>query len=597
MKKIIKIILLLIILPINLCALTEAPIDITDKSIEEIQNYVDKGIINYETITRIFLERIKEYDDEYNTIITINENAIEEAKNLDKEYKKNGRSSLIYGIPILVKDNIDVFSMPTTAGTKALLDSFPKKNAKVVENLIKNGAIILGKTNMSEFSMSVSNSFSSFGYVKNAYNKEFTSYGSSGGSATAVSLGFSVLSLGTDTNSSIRVPASGAGLYGLRPSTGTLSREGVIKYDSLRDTVGIISKNISDSKIVLDVMEGGNGEKYLEKKDKKYKIGVLTQILDGDNTLIGNAFQKTDDDIKELFKNNLNYLLEEEIELVMIDDFFTTEIVNYENKTTNGWTLCNEFETYIQNTESDIKTFKELVNNNKKVYSLTGYLEECGREDNLEVEKKIIEKYQKYVKEIMEEYEVDALVYPTVKNKIYKYNKTGAIVSSYIISPATGLPSITYNMGYIDGIPYSMEFLSFNEMTLFNILDKLDNNYEKTKEVKNLYEIPIFVNELVNYYLNIDLKASYKYNKDALKLYNDTIYDVKMFFNNYNEIDDKDSRAKEILIKLQTAYNNLKNAKSNRNIYFVIVTITVFVIMIFLIKNMKYVLKKRKVKK
>ena len=114
-------------------------------------------------------------------------------------------------------------------------------NSFVVQKLIDAGAIVLGSTNMSELAFSAKNSYSSYGQVYNVFNPLYTPYGSSGGSAVAVSAGFAAIALGTDTNSSVRLPASGAGLVGLRPTLGLVSRSGVVPYDIERDTVGILS--------------------------------------------------------------------------------------------------------------------------------------------------------------------------------------------------------------------------------------------------------------------------------------------------------------------------------------------------------------------
>ena len=232
MKRIKYLIILLVFLfPLSVKGYTELPVDLTNLTIIDIQDYVDKGVFSYEDLVRVYIDRIEEYDDEYNSILSLNEEAINIAKKLDKEREENGIRSLVHGIPILVKDNIDYAGMATTGGTKALSDSIPNTNAKAISYLVDKGAIILGKTNMSELALSVQNSYSSYGYVRNAYNKSYTSYGSSGGSAVSTSLMFSVASLGTDTNSSVRIPSASAGLVGIRPTYGLVSNEGVIKYD------------------------------------------------------------------------------------------------------------------------------------------------------------------------------------------------------------------------------------------------------------------------------------------------------------------------------------------------------------------------------
>ena len=186
MKKVFLIIFLLFFSIININALTESVIDITKMDVFELQEAVDNDLINYETITKLYLDRINEYDKNYKSIITINETAIEEAKKCDEVYKKEGRKSLLFGIPIIVKDNIDVYGIPTTAGTKSLSDNYPNNNAKLIQNLIDKGAIIIAKANMSEFALMASSSVSSYGTVRNAYNIDYSSYGSSGGSAVSV---------------------------------------------------------------------------------------------------------------------------------------------------------------------------------------------------------------------------------------------------------------------------------------------------------------------------------------------------------------------------------------------------------------------------
>ena len=172
MKKILYFIFFSILLfsTTNVYAYNEAVIDITKMDIFEIQEAIDNKFINYETLIKLYLDRIDEYNSKYKAIITVNENILEEAKKCDEEYKKNGRKSYLFCMPIIVKDNIDVVGMPTTVGTKSLSDSYPKEDAEIIKNLKEKGALIIGKANMSEFAFSAQTSESSYGTVKNAYN-------------------------------------------------------------------------------------------------------------------------------------------------------------------------------------------------------------------------------------------------------------------------------------------------------------------------------------------------------------------------------------------------------------------------------------------
>lgn len=238
---------ILFVIPFKVSAYSKALVDITNMNIYEIQTAIDNGYLTYEELIRLYLERIENYDKDYNTIITLNNNAIEEAKKCDAIYKEKGRDSLLFGIPILVKDNIDVYGMPTTNGTKTLLDSYPKEDSEAIKLLKEKGVIVLGKTNMSEFAFYASSSKSSFGTTSNAYNKEYSSYGSSGGSAVSVALAFAQVSLGTDTAASVRTPASANNVIGIRPTFNTISSKGVILYDMTRDTIGVFSRNTYDN--------------------------------------------------------------------------------------------------------------------------------------------------------------------------------------------------------------------------------------------------------------------------------------------------------------------------------------------------------------
>lgn len=152
-RKVIITIISLFVFTINSSALTKAPIDITNMDISEIREALDLKIITVQQLVNLYLERIEMYDDDYKSIISINENAIKEAEALDKELNENKIRSNLHGIPVVVKDNIDVVGMKTTAGARSLSDNYPKENSPAIQKLIDAGAIIIAKANMSEFVM------------------------------------------------------------------------------------------------------------------------------------------------------------------------------------------------------------------------------------------------------------------------------------------------------------------------------------------------------------------------------------------------------------------------------------------------------------
>lgn len=572
-----KLLLILLLFPFCVKAYDEAIVDINNLSIKELQEYVDKGYLTYEKITQLYLDRIEAYNKQYNALITINENALETAKNLDEEYKKNGRTSLIYGLPVIVKDNIDVKGLPTTNGTKALLDSIPYSNATVVQKLIDNGAIIIAKANMDEFAFNATYSYSSFGYVHNAHNIDYSSYGSSGGSAVAVASNLAVYALGSDTGSSIRVPSSANGVVGIRPSYDIISGNGVIKFDSTRDVVGIITKYVSDSAIVLDIIDNED-VKYIDYLDESLEgvtIGVVKGFMNPYTNSTSVAYGKTDMFIYNMMNEAIKTLENLGAKIVYLDSFY----LNYKFDAT---AMCYEFNEYIKNTSSKIKSLDDLIKNGgytQYIDSYNGYY--CNHDY------KLTDSYKNYINNRInniktadnrfESYNLDAIIYPTIKNELIKLENvktTKLHTPSSDVAPLIGYPAITVPMGYNNDLPYGLEIVSKSKNEA--ILYKIASNYENINTVyktpliaPSLYEIPKNINELLEYY------EKYKDNKAYENINNKT----KDFINNYsfdeNKIDNLIKEYKNPITNEQT-----KVIEPN-----IIVFCSILLICIFIIKK------------
>ena len=551
-------------------ALTKAPVDVTTMSIDELIDAMDKGYLTSEALVNIYLERIEAYDKQFNSINQINEHALEQAKELDKERESGKLRGKLHGIPILVKCNIDVYGIPTTAGTKDLKDNYPKENSYVVQKLIDEGSIILGSTNMSELAFSAATSYSSYGYVKNVFNTKYTAYGSSGGAAVAVTAVFGAASLGTDTNSSVRLPAAGAGLVGMRPTLGLVSRTGVIPYDIERDTVGVLTRDVSDNALLLSIISGYDEEDAITKNAvipssdlrntslEGVTIGVAMQYVKGSEDK-DSVLGLTDNDIYNLTMESVKKLESAGATIVYLDDFVKSSNLTIATSTYAGRTMCDYFNIYIKGTNGTIRSFEELAAGDGHVQRLSGYLAACGDSANsLDSRNKKKAKYRKYVDDYFLENDLDVILYPTLKNKVYSYKSGKNISPGSSLGSVIGYPSITVPMGFIGEFSYGVEFLGtgYSENILYNVAQEFEDvselNFSNSLLTPPLYVVPENVKELIKCYEEQLTKQS------DIGAVGDWMIEIKEFFKNYNSYEDVDTRAKELIVK----YNklNVKNS-------------------------------------
>ena len=236
-----------------------AEVDIAD-----LQERMQKGELDSRTLTQAYLDRIAAIDragPQLNAVIEINPDALKEAALRDMERKTNAVRGPLHGIPILLKDNIGATPMANSAGSLALKDFRPKTDAFLVRRLREAGAVILGKTNLSEWAnFRSTNSTSGWsargGQTRNPYALDRNPCGSSSGSAVAVSANLAAAAIGTETNGSILCPAAVNGLVGLKPTVGLVSREGIIPISYSQDSPGPMTRSVSDAALLLTVMAG-----------------------------------------------------------------------------------------------------------------------------------------------------------------------------------------------------------------------------------------------------------------------------------------------------------------------------------------------------
>lgn len=254
---------LLIALPLGIlaasAAMPDARFNPANATIEQLHTALEARQVTSEQLVLYYQRRIERFNrsgPHINAVITGNPRALEDAARLDAVRAAGIPHGLLYGIPFLAKDNFDTAGIATSGGSAALRDSVSHATAFVVQRLLDQGAILLGKTNMSELAASYGRSgySSAGGLTLNPYNTARDASGSSSGSAAAVAADFAPFALGTDTSGSIRGPASVTGLVGLRPTFGLTSRGHVIPLSLTADTTGALTRTVRDLAIVLDAM-------------------------------------------------------------------------------------------------------------------------------------------------------------------------------------------------------------------------------------------------------------------------------------------------------------------------------------------------------
>ncbi|TMO58272.1 amidase family protein [Pseudoalteromonas phenolica] len=455
------------------------PKDFSELTINQLHQGVKAGQFTFAEVTQYYLSNIQKHNPQLNAVITVNPDAYQQALNKDKRYKESGKQGILFGVPVLIKDNIDTKLMATTAGALALQNHYPSKNAPIVEKLLSEGAIILGKANLSEWA-NFKSSPSSSGYshvggqVKNPYDLTMTPCGSSSGSAVAVSSNLALVSIGTETDGSIHCPSALNGVVGFKPSIHHISQAGIIPIAHSQDTAGPITRTVTDAQLTyLAISEYAHKESPSTHSLQGKRIGVIPGI---------NQFNQTykaefEDALKRL--GSAGVTIVNDIQFNNMDKIFPAEFDVLLFEFNHGVTA------YLANTGDgvSVKSLHELIEYNKKLNDQQQGLLLASLQANDEAKYKqavaAINKYAKQqLKEIFKQHKLDAIIAPSVGSawKIDPINGDKFTGSSSTLAAVTGSPSITIPMGLKDGMPYAV-----------SIIGDLDQDM-KVLEIANLLE-------------------------------------------------------------------------------------------------------------
>lgn len=469
--------------------------NILEASILNIQKAFSIGQITSEKLTNFYLERITKYDKqgpELNAVITINPRAIDEAKALDEERRIKGPRSKLMGIPIVLKDNIDTFDMPTSGGCKAMQSSQSKKDAFLTIKLREAGAIIIAKTNLHELAKAGLTVSSLGGQTLNPYDLTRTPGGSSGGTAVAIAANFAVAGIGTDTVNSVRSPASANNLVGFRPTYGLVSRSGIIPAALTQDMAGTITRSVEDAAIMLNVLAGTDISDS-ETNDAAYHIqNDYTQFLDKNGldgkrigilkAIIGHDFQ-----VEKVFSKALRILKDKGAELVEIDDpaFDTQKIIK--ECDVQVWESNPQLDDYFVNLGEDapIHSCKELIATGTVDKSAINILldSQAHYPNNLREPSYLQalangKQLRNLIEKTMNENKLDAFAYPHQQLLVSKVIDRDQPGRNGILASIGQAPAITVPGGFSTpdsnaplGVPVGIEFMGrkWGEPTLISI--------------------------------------------------------------------------------------------------------------------------------
>ena len=289
--------------------------NIIDLTVHELKEKLDKKELTISEVTKAYVDRIVEKEEDVKAFVTpLTDKALEQAKVIEEKVNNGEITSEFAGIPIGIKDNMCTKGVRTTCSSKMLENFVAPYDATVIEKINAEGMINLGKLNMDEFAMGTTTEHSYFKKTSNPWNLNKVPGGSSGGSAAAVAAGMVPWALGSDTGGSIRQPASFCGIVGLKPTYGLVSRYGLVAYASSLDQIGPITKDVTDTAMLLNII-AGHDEKdttsaNIEKKDytkalkndvKGLKIGVPKEYFaEGINSEVKQAVLNADEEYKAM---------------------------------------------------------------------------------------------------------------------------------------------------------------------------------------------------------------------------------------------------------------------------------------------------------
>jgi amidase len=480
---------------------------------------LESGTTTSFVLTSAYVDRIAKYDDQLRAVILIAPDAMDQARAADRRRAAGRALGPLDGVPILVKDNIDAAGMPTTAGSYALADNVPATDSEVVRRLRAAGAVILGKTNLSQFSgfrTTVKfNGSSVGGSPRNPYDPARWPGSSSSGSGIATAVSFAAAAIGTETAGSVVWPASVNGLVGLKPTIALVSRRGIVPISHNMDTAGPMTRNVSDAAILLTVMAGSDSEDRrsadADAHKADYHAGLNPGALEGRRIGVLRDLDHNSPQTDPLLDAALEVLAAEGAAVVEIASSGFTDL-NHEMYRLLTHEFSEDLDAYLAGTPvtqkhrsladlmaynlSDSREQEALLG--QDVFAATAAI--VGGRKNPEYVRRLrhaeIATRADGIDRLLEQYGVSALIgvtfppapevppdgTPPTINYLTTPPEAGAPGSMTNHAAIAGYPHLTVPMGQVNGLPVGLSFVgpAWSEQLLLS----LGHSYERAAQVR-----------------------------------------------------------------------------------------------------------------
>jgi len=475
--------------------------ELGEATVTDLQARMNSGEISAHSLAQAYLSRIEAIDKNgpgLNSVIETNPDALSIADGLDRERKEKGARGPLHGIPVLIKDNIDTADrMQTTAGSLALVGSRPTKDSGVARKLREAGAVILGKTNLSEWanirsSHSISGWSGRGGLTKNPYALDRNACGSSSGSGAAVSANLCAIAVGTETDGSIVCPSSANGIVGIKPTLGLLSRAGIIPIAHSQDTPGPMARTVRDAAILLGALAGSDPDDQAStdgnaKKQKDYAQFLDPNGIRGARIGVARKYFGFNDAVDALMNRVIEEMKSEGAVIVDPADldshgkFDETEllVLLYELKTDLGRYLKSRPDAQIQSL-ADVITFNDKNKEKEMPFFGQDLLLKSQSKGPLTDQAYMVAvkanrsfSREQGIDAVMDKFHLDAIVAPTGGPAWITDLANGdhAVGGSSNAAAVAGYPNINVPAGFVFSLPVGISFFgrAWSEPTLLKI--------------------------------------------------------------------------------------------------------------------------------